>query len=117
MQLQARFYGSTSPNPVTKKVTTQSNEHGRSPRLDLILSQHTLQPHIHDVVVSVRHRGKDYLFHIFFKKHKSLRKNNVIRVMKAKSWRGDILVMKKGRAELVNMPASHANLADYAVKR
>ncbi|PPQ82858.1 hypothetical protein CVT26_008102 [Gymnopilus dilepis] len=115
--IQGRFYSSTSPRPVMKKVQAQINGSGCSPRLDLIMSQHGLQPRTHDAVVTVHHKGKAHSFHIFVKNHKWLRKNNAVRLLKAGVWRGDILVMRKDRLKFLNMTGDHAVLADYAVKR
>lgn len=96
-----------------KKIDTQTNKRGRSPRLDIIMSQHRLQPYIHDGIVTVKYRGKDYKFHFFVKNHVQLQPNITVG-----GWKGDIVVMRKGKKfGLVSMPSVLAPLADFAVRR
>ena len=117
-KINARFYGTNSNRPVTKAIYAQINLHGRSPRLDLIMGESRLQPHIHDGIVSVINHGKTTKFHIFVKNHRQLSSNGIVQKWTKMPWKGDIVVMRKGIShELVNICASDASLADFAVKR
>ncbi|KAF8880256.1 hypothetical protein BD779DRAFT_1446341 [Infundibulicybe gibba] len=119
MKIFGRFYGTTSPRPVTKQIHTQSNRWGRTPRLDLLFSGKQFQPYIHDTVVSIVYRKKTTRFHIFVKNHQRLRSNKIVkRWNTGVVWRGDIVVMRKGTTyDVVNLRGADASLADFAVKR
>jgi len=78
------------------------------------------QPHIHDVVVTVRRGRRLYRFNIFLKNHCRLPLNpTVSSLVPWVQWNGDILVMKIGVVVLgvVNMKRSDAQLADFAVRQ
>jgi len=116
-KIHARFYGTNSNRPVTKALYTQINLHGRSPRLDLVMGDNRLQPHIHDGIVKVINQGKTTRFHIFVKNHRRLRSNGILEGWNM-PWKGDIVVMRKGIShELVNIRANDASLADFVVKK
>ncbi|KAF8228314.1 hypothetical protein L208DRAFT_1227186, partial [Tricholoma matsutake] len=67
------------------------------PCLDLVLEENRLQPYIHDGIVTVIYQKKETRFHIFVKNHKRLRSNRIVKGWKnGASWKGDILVMRKG---------------------
>lgn len=120
MKLRGRLYPASSKRPVIKAIHTLCNAGGRTPRLDILLSQHQLQPHIHDKVVTVVRRGVRSRFHIFFKNHRHLLFNETLRrkIHPEIRWRGDIVVMRKGmREEVVNFRSGDIPLADFAVKK
>jgi hypothetical protein len=78
------------------------------------------QPHIHDVVVTVRRGQRLYRFNIFLKNHCLLPFNTTISsLVPWLRWNGDILVMRVGVTVpgVVNMRRSDAQLADFAVRR
>ena len=116
-KVHARFYGTKSNRPVTKTVFTQINSRGRSPRLDLVMGDNRLQPHIHDGIVTVIKGRRTTRFHIFVKNHRRLRSNGILERWNM-PWKGDIVVMRKGISdEVVNIRANDASLADFAVKK
>ena len=102
-----------------KGIHMQSNANGRVPRLDLILEENRLQPYIHDGVVTVVYCKKKSRFHIFIKNHKRLRPNKIVQGWNnGASWKGDILVMRKGLVhEFVSLRGGDAALTDFAVKQ
>ncbi|KAF8874089.1 hypothetical protein BD779DRAFT_1451188, partial [Infundibulicybe gibba] len=118
-KLHGRYYNMSSRRPVLKAIHTQMNSTGRAPRLDIVFAQHKIQPYIHDAIVSVVHRNATTHFHIFVKNHCQLRPNKIIqRWSPARTWRGDILVMRKGVShDLVNLHGGDGALADFAVKK
>ena len=78
------------------------------------------QPHIHDVVVTVRRGRRLYRFNVFLKNHCLLPFNpTVSALLPGLLWNGDILVMRVGVAVpgVVNMRGTDAQLADFAVRR
>lgn len=80
-----------------------------------------LQPHIHDTVVIVHHHGRRTRYHIFVKNHKYLPQNEIVDGWGlGVEWRGDIVLMRKGRSwkeDLVNLPYNEQFIADFAVAR
>jgi hypothetical protein len=104
---------------VLKGIHTQKNANDRVPRLDLVLEENRLQPYIHDAIVTIIYRKKETCFHIFVKNHKRLKANRIVEGWKnGGSWRGDILIMRKGLVhEFVGFRGGDAALADFAVKR
>lgn len=119
MKIRGRYYGAASRRPVFKAINTQTNSGGRSPRLDLLLSDNKLQPFIHDAIVVVVTRRTTSRFHVFVKNHRKLQLNGVVqRWNNGLSWRGDIVALKKGRVhEIVNLSRRDVLLADFAVKQ
>lgn len=78
------------------------------------------QPHIHDVVVTVRRGRRIHRFNIFLKNHCRLPRNSTVSsLVPWLRWNGDILVMRVGVVVpgVVNMRRSDAQLADFAVRR
>jgi hypothetical protein len=118
--LRGRMYSTTSTRPTFVLVHTQVNEKSRSPRLDLLLGEKRLQPHIHDTRIHVWHERTLTIFHVFYKNHLYLKKNQSVRRLSRRTcvWRGDILVMRGGkRADFVNTRPGDARLADFAIRR
>jgi hypothetical protein len=120
MKVYARYYRAAATRPVSKAIHTQVNRHGRAPRLDLVLGENKRQPYVHDGVVTVLDGAQTVHFHLFVKNHKLLRENEIVQGWNVgATWRGDILVMRKGvRHEVVNLRGkSDRRLADFAVKK
>jgi hypothetical protein len=84
-----------------------------------MLADNRIQPYIHDGVVTVVYRNKSSRFHIFVKNHRRLRLNLIVEQWNiGRSWKGDILVMRKGLVhDFVSLRGGDAALADFAVKR
>lgn len=85
-----------------------------------VISGMRIQPHIHDVIVGVRRGQHVHYFNIFLKNHRFLPVNHtILTLFPGRSWNGDILVMKMGKAVpgVVNMRHDDAWLADFAVRR
>jgi len=79
-----------------------------------------LQPRIHDAIVTVEVGGIKHRYHIFVKNHRRLTINEVIEGMGLPSWKGDIVVMRKGNRpedEVVGLRAGDAQLVDFAVAK
>ncbi|KAF8219485.1 hypothetical protein L208DRAFT_1339743, partial [Tricholoma matsutake] len=113
------LYAAASPGAVLKAIHTQRNANNCVPRLDLVLEENRLQPYIHDGIVTIIYQKKETCFHIFVKNHKQLRSNRIVKGWKnGASWKGDILVMRKGLVhEFVGFHGGDAALADFTVKR
>lgn len=119
-KINARYYGSNSARAVTKGIHTQKNHSGRRPRLDLVMKERDIQPRIHDGIVTVEVDGFTHRFHIFVKNHRRLSVNSVIEGMDLPSWKGDIVIMRKGdrsEDEVVGLRAGDAQLVDFAIEK
>ncbi|KAG6849445.1 hypothetical protein H0H93_008471 [Arthromyces matolae] len=109
--LRGRFFGTGAASPVTRVALCQTNRNGRHPNLKHLLSDHKLQPTIHDTTVTVIDNGEPTTFFIFFKNHKCMPLNDQL----GHGWRGDLFIMKMGAyQELVNMQSSDHGLATFA---
>lgn len=118
MKLHGRYYGASASRPVLKRIHTQRNAARRFPHLGIFMKQHTLQPRIHDGVVTVICGGVETRFHIFVKNHVRLTQNRIVQQWGNASWNGDIVLMRKGVVhELVNMRKGDAELANFAVRK
>jgi len=118
MKILGQVFKASGNRPTTRVLYTQTNAKGRSPRLDLIMDDMKLQPYIHDAIVTVKHKKKSIRFHIFVKNHKKLPLNKSIRRWPQVNWRGDIIVMRKGKNdEFVNIRSGEGVLADFVAKK
>jgi len=119
MKLRSRFYKTNADRGTSIDIDTHANRSGRSPRLDHVLSGHRRQPYIHDGYVSVIDGRRTVRFHVFLKNHKALPVNKITEKWNVDaSWKGDIVVMKKGeKEELVSMSKKDSKLADFAAKK
>ncbi|KAJ3716690.1 hypothetical protein C8R42DRAFT_588697, partial [Lentinula raphanica] len=82
--IRARLYAAEGPRPQRTVVYYKENRprKGHRPAFQNrfvyasdLLSEARLQPFVHDVVVSVRHRQKTYKFRVFLKRHVQLPAN------------------------------------------
>lgn len=119
IELKVWYYGSNCLHPVSKTVHTLSNTSSHSPQLEHLMGRRLMQPHIHDGIISIKHRRMNKIskFQIFVKNHKHLPANMSLRRWRNVQWRGDIVVIKMGKSHgLVNISPADSKLADFAVK-
>ena len=98
MCLLGLSFSAASRSPRLVRVKTETNSEGtaRSPRLDVLLSQHRTQPYIHDTKIQVEvTRSRKITFHLFMKRGSGLQQNKLL-LSSLKIWRGDVLIMKVG---------------------
>ncbi|KAJ3899334.1 hypothetical protein F5879DRAFT_811088 [Lentinula edodes] len=121
--VRARIYRADNPNPASIKVFYREDplrlERGRFVVASTELSHPKTQPYIHDSIVKVVHRGKQYKFRVFFKRHKSLPINQAILQLIGAPMDGDVLVVACGtKVGVKNFRTRlEARAADKAVKR
>ena len=77
-----------------------------------LLSHHRIQPTIHHVI---GHRRLQ--FHVFFKNHMNLLRNQHVQPWSSWIWRGDTFVLHKGvEKEFVNISRRDTLFANFAVR-
>ena len=119
-RMHARLYSVSSTHPAFISILTRKEQHGHFPIVEEAMSGMRTQPHIHDVVVTVRRGRRLYHFNIFLKNHCRLPLNPTISsLVPWLRWNGDILVKRVGVVVpgVVNMRRSDPRLADFAVRR
>jgi hypothetical protein len=120
------MYSATRPNPESKNISTIINRSGRSPRLDILMADHELQPYIHDAIVTVVRNvmqngllvEKKSSFVVFFKNHKRLHINRYFQDGGI-TWYGDMVVMKIGArvGQLVGLRTEDIPMSDFLARR
>ncbi|KAF8961277.1 hypothetical protein BDZ97DRAFT_1594505, partial [Flammula alnicola] len=91
--VRARLYSVSSTRPTFIPVLTRKTQYRRFPIIEEAISGMRTQPHIHDVVVTVRRAGCLYGFYLFLKNHRLLPFNPTISALvPGRQWNGDILV-------------------------
>ncbi|KAH7874285.1 uncharacterized protein C8R40DRAFT_1047878, partial [Lentinula edodes] len=121
--IRARLYPANSLSP--KTVTAHLRENTRLPTKDRfvfsgdLLSGSRLQPYIHDIVVTVRHRGTSFKYLVFFKRHKLLPPNQCIQNLQGGHINGDVLLVACGKKVSVRNLRNRLEVqaADKAIKR
>ncbi|KAJ3852051.1 hypothetical protein EV368DRAFT_41834, partial [Lentinula lateritia] len=84
-----------------------------------LLSGPRLQPYIHDIVVTVRHRGTSFKYLVFFKRHKLLPPNQCIQNLQGGHIDGDLLLVSCGKKVPIRNLRNRLEVqaADRAIKR
>ncbi|KAJ3915357.1 hypothetical protein F5877DRAFT_81915 [Lentinula edodes] len=121
--IRARLYPAHAVSP--KAVTAHFREDARQPNINRfvfakdLLSEPRLQPYVHDVVLTIRFRGKSFRFLVFFKRHKLLPPNRTIQSLQGGHMNGDVLVVACGkRAPIRNLRSGlEDRAADRAIRR
>lgn len=77
------------------------------------------QPYIHDTVIRIKHRRKDYTFRVFYKRHKMLPINQAVQALAGVAMEGDVLVVACGKRVGIRNLSSRleAQAAEHAVRR
>ena len=79
------------------------------------LSEPRMQPYVHDSIVTTCHRGKKYVFRIFYKRHKFLPVNQALQQLAGVEMEGDVLVVAVGKK--VGIRNIQSNLEMRAAER
>lgn len=79
------------------------------------LSDARMQPYVHDSIVTTNHRGKRYVFRIFYKRHKLLPMNQALQQLAGVQMEGDVLVVAVGKK--VSIRNIHSSLEMRAAER
>ncbi|KIM35108.1 hypothetical protein M413DRAFT_32734 [Hebeloma cylindrosporum] len=119
--IRARFYGqSNCPGwklvqmQITSKHHTSAMDSScRYPWVEGVLGNRRVQPFIHDTFVTIRHNGKEDVYHVFCQNHCRLPLNRAV----GGTWRGNIVVMRSGKAirGVVNMRLQDARRVDKVI--
>lgn len=113
MYLRARVYPG-GQGPVWRPIPTQVPPKRRSPGnknfhrypwVESLFENRTLQPFIHDTLITLHENGHDHHFHLFCQNHRRLPANQAL----DGRWRGEIIVMRVGtNGVVVNTRAADA---------
>ncbi|KAF8961297.1 hypothetical protein BDZ97DRAFT_1760034 [Flammula alnicola] len=116
--VRAVLYGAASTRPSLLPIQTRITSHQRSPLVEEALSG-SIQPRIHDTIVTIRRGRRQHRFQIFVKNHKYLPTNAAVLALMGRQWHGDILVMRMGYATngVVNIRSGDQRLIEYALQR
>ena len=114
--LCCRLYQPMSPKNISihTRCTSPNPQSPRYPCIESTLDYPTVQPHIHDVYVVVKHGRITTTFRVFFKRHIMLPVSGYLGV------HGDVLIMRvasRSNASVVNMRSTDGRLADYVAKK
>ena len=118
----AKFYPNGQQSE-TLHCNKQSESHfsmamSLRPNLEFLLSHHRIQPTIHHVIVTVIRGRRRFQFHVFFKNHVNLLRNQHVQPWSSQIWRGDIFVLCKGvEKKFVNISRKDTLFANFAVQR
>ncbi|KAH7874201.1 hypothetical protein F5879DRAFT_1067459, partial [Lentinula edodes] len=121
--VRARIYRANGTNSAPTRVYYREDsfqlERGRFVLASAELPHPQTQPYIHDSIVKVVHRGKQYKFRVFFKRHKLLPTNQAILQLAGAPMDGDVLVVACGtKVGIRNIRGRlETRAADKAVKR
>lgn len=121
--IRARLYPAHGASPKTVFAHYQANlprpSGGRFVLASDLMSDHQMQPYIHDLVLTINCRRTVYKFRVFFKRHKLLPPNQSIHTMGGGRMEGDVLLVACGRKVSVRNLRSgiEDRVADRAVKR
>jgi hypothetical protein len=98
---------------------TQNPERGRYVLAADELMGTKRQPYVHDSVVTIQHRRKNYTFRIFYKHHKLLPVNQPIQALDGLAMEGDVLVVACGKKVAVRNIQNNREIraAENAVRR
>lgn len=98
-----------------------SARHARSPFPENHFGESSIQPYIHNCLVTVYEGIHEYRFMVFFKRHVLLRKNGCLSMLlqgPVSHLKGDVVVMRVGSfAAYVNMRDRDTILADWLIKK
>ncbi|KAF8961319.1 hypothetical protein BDZ97DRAFT_1921404 [Flammula alnicola] len=116
--VRAVLYGAASTRPSLLPIQTRITSHQRSPLVEEALSG-SIQPRIHDTIVTIRRGRRQHRFQIFVKNHKYLPTNAAVLALMGRQWHGDILVMRMGYTTngVVNIRSGDQRLIEYALQR
>ncbi|KAJ3736234.1 hypothetical protein DFJ43DRAFT_990276, partial [Lentinula guzmanii] len=97
----------------------RSPQHNRYVMASTNLMGARLQPYIHDCVVKIGHRRRQFTFRIFYKRHKFLPVNQAIQALAGVAIEGDVLIVACGKKVAVRNMQNRleARAAEQAVKR
>ncbi|KAJ3847059.1 hypothetical protein EV368DRAFT_51853, partial [Lentinula lateritia] len=121
--VRARIYRANDSNSAPIRVFYHEDsfrlERGRFVLASTELPHPQTQPYIHDSIVKVVHRGKQYKFRVFYKRHKLLPTNQAILQLAGAPMDGDVLVVACGTKVGIRNFGSRLEIraADKAVKR
>ena len=84
------------------------------------IDENTIQPYIHNCIITVHERQNSYQYMVFFKRHCHLRPNNSLHKLRGRRpiLNGDVIVMRIGStSSYVNMRDRDTILADWFMQR
>ncbi|KAJ3779633.1 hypothetical protein GGU10DRAFT_382120 [Lentinula aff. detonsa] len=117
--VRARIYRANQilgePTQVFYREDPRQVQRGRYLLVADQLSDPRMQPCVHDSIVTTCHRGKKYVFRIFYKRHKCLPVNQALQQLAGVEMEGDVLVVAVGKK--VGIRNIHSNLEMRAAER
>ncbi|KAJ7655787.1 hypothetical protein DFH06DRAFT_1329224 [Mycena polygramma] len=116
--LRARLYAASAPAPqlptVHTRCQTTDPQDLRFPCVESILDCGGVQPHVHDIIVVLKHGRRTTRFRVFFKRHVRLPLNPHANLQ------GDILIMRMASSNphsVVNLRSGDTRLADFVLRK
>ncbi|KAJ7612056.1 hypothetical protein DFH06DRAFT_1147407 [Mycena polygramma] len=118
VSLRSRLYAASATAPRTIAIQTRclsaDPQDVRYPIVEGILDGVPMQPHVHDVVVELKHGRRTTHFRVFFKRHRYLADNVLLDI------KGDLVVMRVSATNpgsVVNLRSGDSRLIDYVTKK
>ena len=125
LRLRARLYPAWNSWPrqvlVNSRQASFRTHRTRYPFPENHLGENTIQPYVHNCIVTVYEAGHKYQFMVFFKRHAYLKESRSLLALLQGCpmlLKGDAIVMRMGSlASYVNMRDRDTILADWLMKQ